>query len=183
VHFTISDHWLRPAEHISSPNCDARPDEATLDLIVIHNISLPPKQYGNGYIQQFFCNELDCQRHPYFLEIKDLRVSAHLLIQRNGAVTQFVPFDKRAWHAGESNYKGRTVCNNFSIGIELEGADDEPYADNQYHTLTGVVRCLLHRYDGLSAEAIVGHSDIAPNRKTDPGPAFDWQRFRSALIA
>ena len=162
--FTISNHWLNPAEHLPSPNFDSRPDDASLDLIVIHNISLPPKHYGNNYIKDFFCNRLDCSAHPYFQGIKDLQVSSHLLIQRTGAVVQFVAFNQRAWHAGESSYQGRSACNDFSIGIELEGADDEAYENIQYHSLTQVVSCLLHRYDSLSGDAIVGHSDIAPER-------------------
>jgi AmpD protein len=132
-------------------------------------------------VRQFFCNQLDCSAHPYFQQLKDMRVSSHLLIQRDGAITQFVPFDQRAWHAGESNHRGRKACNDFSIGIELEGSDDEAYEDAQYTVLIDVVQCLLRNYTSLSPTAIVGHSDIAPTRKTDPGPAFDWQRLRSAL--
>lgn len=181
VPHTLTNHWLQQAEHVESPNCDQRPDGVSLDLIVIHNISLPPKEYGNNNIRRFFCNELDCDSHPYFSQLRDMRVSSHLLIQRNGAAIQFVPFDRRAWHAGVSDYYGREACNDFSIGIELEGCDDEPYEDIQYDNLIAIIQCLLQNYSSLSPEAIVGHSDIAPGRKTDPGPAFDWPRLRKSL--
>ena len=181
MRFSIANHWLNPAQREYSPNCDQRPAGATLDLIVIHNISLPPKQYGNDYVRQFFCNQLDYDLHPYFSHIKNLKVSAHLLIQRDGGVIQFVPFNERAWHAGESNFQGRSACNDFSIGIELEGSDDDPYTEQQYSNVFAIIDCLLQSYATLSARAIVGHSDIAPGRKTDPGPAFDWPRLRARL--
>ena len=181
VPLTLRDHRLLEAEQVPSPNCDERPSGATLDLIVIHNISLPPKQYGNGNIQRLFCNQLDCTSHPYFKDLQTLRVSAHLLVNREGDLSQFVPFHRRAWHAGISAYRGREACNDFSIGIELEGSDDESFTDSQYSTLIAAVQCLLDGDTSLSADAIVGHSDIAPGRKTDPGPAFDWQRFRAGL--
>lgn len=150
---------------------------------MIHNISLPPGQFGGGHVQQLFCNELDGAAHPYFAEIGGLQVSAHLLIERDGAMVQFVAFDQRAWHAGVSSFEGREACNDFSIGIELEGTDDQPYSDDQYQQLTGVIRQLLQCYPGLSSERIVGHSDIAPGRKTDPGESFDWPRLRRMLAA
>jgi AmpD protein len=150
-------------------------------LLVIHNISLPPRCYGGDCIERFFTNRLDWDEHPFFEEIRDVQVSAHLLIQRAGEVVQFVNFAERAWHAGESCFEGRANCNDFSIGIELEGSDDEPYTDAQYATLTAVTTLLLTHYPALAAHRIVGHSDIAPGRKTDPGPAFDWQRYRQLL--
>jgi len=181
VHFSVSEDWLIPAERVPSPNCDQRPVASSLDLIVIHNISLPPKQYGTRKVLEFFCNQLDCNSHPYFAQLKDVRVSSHLFIRRNGDVVQFVPFNLRAWHAGQSNFQGRNACNDFSIGIELEGSDDDPFEAAQYDNLIAVVQCLLRHYPSLSAKAIVGHSDIAPGRKTDPGPLFDWLRLRSAI--
>jgi len=177
---TIEQGWLQSARRLGSPNCDARP-ETEISLLVLHGISLPPKQYGGGYIEEFFCNRLDPTAHPYFAEIAGLRVSAHLLIRRNGELVQFVPFDKRAWHAGASCFDGRERCNDFSIGIELEGCDEEPYQPLQYERLVEVVRILLATYPGITPERIVGHSDIAPGRKTDPGEAFDWGHFRSLL--
>jgi len=181
VLYTLRDHWLEQAERHVSPNCGSRPASVDIDLIVIHNISLPPEEYGNGNVARFFCNQLDCSAHPYFEHIKALRVSSHVFIQRDGNVIQFVPFDQRAWHAGVSQYRGRNACNDFSIGIELEGSDFDPYEDAQYRALAKVVNCLLDNYPTLTSEAIVGHSDIAPQRKTDPGPAFQWQRFRQEL--
>ena len=148
---------------------------------MIHNISLPPGCYGGYYIERFFTNRLDCNEHPFFEQIRGMQVSAHLLIPRTGAVVQFVSFNDRAWHAGQSCYAGRDNCNDFSIGIELEGCDDEPYSDVQYTVLTSVTALLLAHYPHLSADRIVGHSDIAPGRKTDPGPAFDWVRYRQQL--
>ncbi len=164
-----------------SPNCDARPPGCVVDLIVIHGISLPPGEFGGPYITQLFTNQLNAAAHPYFKDIASRRVSSHLLLRRDGLVIQYVPFDKRAWHAGESSYQGRTRCNDFSIGIELEGTDDIPYTDAQYTQLAEVVAGLLHDYPQLSAQHITGHSDIAPGRKTDPGTSFDWQRFRHLL--
>ncbi len=169
------------ARHVPSPNCDARPATVEPELIVIHNISLPPSAFGTPWIEKFFCNELDADAHPYFKEICDMQVSAHILIRRDGEVVQFVPFMKRAWHAGQSSYQGRECCNDFSIGIELEGTDHIPYENKQYEALGRVISTLLRAYPSLSAERIVGHSDIAPGRKTDPGPAFDWQRLDTAL--
>lgn len=172
---------LAGARWLESPNFDSRPSGMVPQLIVIHNISLPPGEFGGGWIEALFTNRLDPAVHPYFAEIHQLKVSAHLLIHRHGAVTQFVPFHMRAWHAGRSNYKGRSACNDFSIGIELEGTDEFPYETAQYRRLVRVVRDLLAVYPGLSREVIVGHQHIAPERKTDPGPAFDWSLFRSML--
>lgn len=164
-----------------SPNHDRRPAGSRVELLVIHNISLPPGEFGGPWIEQLFLNRLDPTAHPYFARIAHLRVSAHLLIRREGALVQFVPLSLRAWHAGASCFQGRERCNDFSIGIELEGADDIPYAPAQYQTLARVTRDLQRRYRRIDRERIVGHSDIAPERKTDPGPAFDWVGFWQLL--
>ncbi len=147
------------------------------DLIVLHGISLPPGEYGGGYIEALFTNTLDADAHPYFASIAELEVSAHFLIRRTGELVQFVPTDQCAWHAGLSCWRGRERCNDFSIGIELEGRDDQAYADEQYYSLTDLLAALKRQYPTISEDAIVGHSDIAPGRKTDPGPAFDWPRL------
>lgn len=160
-----------------SPNCDARPEHAEIDLLVIHGISLPPGQFGGSYIDQLFTNSLDENEHEYFREIRGLRVSAHVLIDRQGRLTQYVPFSRRAWHAGASCFGDRAGCNDFSIGIELEGCDDEPYEPIQYECLAAVVSALREHWPGISRDRIVGHCHIAPERKTDPGPAFDWDLF------
>jgi N-acetyl-anhydromuramoyl-L-alanine amidase len=177
----IDQHWLNQAAHLSSPNCDERPDKDDITLIVIHCISLPPGEFGNNCISQLFCNRLEPDAHPYFKEIYQLKVSSHLVIERTGEILQFVPFDKRAWHAGQSCYAGRERCNDFSIGIELEGTEIIPYTEIQYQQLAKSVRILLNTYPELSPERIVGHSDIAPGRKTDPGDSFDWQKFYCLL--
>ncbi len=177
----IHEHRLLEARWQPSPNHDQRPDPSDISLLVIHGISLPPGEFGGGHVDELFCNRLDPAGHPYFAEICHLRVSAHLLIARDGSLTQYVAFDQRAWHAGQSEYAGRKACNDFSIGIELEGTDAAPYSDAQYQQLSAVIRALLHAYPTLSPERIVGHCDIAPGRKTDPGPAFDWGRLRAAL--
>ncbi|NCN43105.1 MAG: 1,6-anhydro-N-acetylmuramyl-L-alanine amidase AmpD [Piscirickettsiaceae bacterium CG_4_9_14_3_um_filter_43_564] len=168
-------HLIREARYVPSPNQDDRPDESDLALIVIHGISLPPGKFGGQGVEQLFTNQLDPSEDLYFAEIAGLKVSSHLYIQRSGALTQFVPFNQRAWHAGESCFEGRDACNDFSIGIELEGTDTTPYTASQYHTLREVIKVLLATYPSLSAQAILGHSDIAPQRKTDPGIAFMWQ--------
>lgn len=178
----IMQGWLSEINRLESPNADARPVEEDISLLVIHNISLPPEQFGGPYIAQLFANSLDPQVHPYFEQIHQLKVSAHLLIDRHGQLTQFVPFNKRAWHAGESEFAGRIRCNDFSVGIELEGADHIPYTDSQYSALAAVTLLLLDYYPLITRDRIVGHSDIAPSRKTDPGAAFDWQRFRQMLV-
>ncbi len=176
----IVDHRIKEARFLLSPNANERPDNE-ISLLVIHNISLPPGQYGGGHVAELFTNRLDPEGHPFFREIEGLEVSAHLLIERDGTLTQFVPFDRRAWHAGKSCFEGREACNDFSIGIELEGTDEEPFTDNQYSVLALVTRALLQAYPALTPARITGHSDIAPGRKTDPGPAFDWGRYRASL--
>lgn len=175
-------HYLDGAEQVQSPNYNERPSEEEISLLVIHNISLPPGRYGGGYIEQFFQNQLPVAVDPFFEEIKELQVSSHLLIERTGRIVQFVPFSKRAWHAGISEYQGRDGCNDFSLGIELEGTDDEPYTDIQYQKLAEVTRAIQKRYPAITLDRIVGHCDIAPIRKTDPGPAFDWQKYRSLVL-
>jgi len=177
-----SRNRLLDARQVASPNFDERPDGCEISLIVIHGISLPPGVYGGPEIDQFFTNNLESGAHPYFAEIAHLQVSSHLLIRRDGEVIQYVPFLKRAWHAGESSYDGCEACNDFSIGIELEGQDDEAYTAAQYERLAGVVHCMTESFTGLSTQRLVGHCDIAPHRKTDPGPAFDWQQLRQRLV-
>jgi len=173
--------WLQNVRRVPSPNLDDRAVDTTIDTIVIHGISLPPKDYGGPFIDQLFTNQLDRDAHPYFQEIADLKVSSHLLVKRTGEITQYVPFSARARHAGISELQGRQDCNEFSIGIELEGCDDEPYEKHQYQVLAEIVRLLLREWPEISRERIVGHSDIAPARKTDPGPAFDWDYFFSLI--
>ena len=168
---------------VLSPNYDERPLDAELGLIVVHGISLPPGEFGNGWIDRFFCNDLPADAHPYFATMYNLTVSAHVLIARDGTLTQYVPFDRRAWHAGKSEYCGRTTCNDFSVGIELEGTDDLPYAEAQYRALSQLILALRRVYPSLSRAEVVGHSDIAPGRKTDPGPAFDWALLERELAA
>lgn len=172
---------LQQADFIESDNYDDRPDTDDISLLVIHNISLPPAQFGNGDIARLFTNCLDCTAHPYYAQLVGMKVSSHLLIERDGSVKQFVPFHKRAWHAGVSSYQGREGCNDFSIGIELEGTDDLPYEDSQYQQLFVIIKALLHDYPRLTADRIIGHSDIAPGRKTDPGPAFNWGYLQQTL--
>ena len=172
---------LAGVRQVPSPNCDARLDSGDISLIVIHGISLPPGEYGGQWIDALFTNQLDTAAHPYFADMADVRVSSHLLIRRDGDVVQYVPFTERAWHAGDSCYKERTACNDFSIGIELEGQDEEPYAAIQYDRLAAVIGALLTAFPGLSHERIVGHCDIATGRKTDPGPAFDWTLLMEKL--
>lgn len=173
--------WLSNTRHCYSPNFDARPDAQDISLIVVHNISLPPAEFGNENVESFFCNCLEPSAHPYFETIADMRVSAHFFIQRTGELTQFVSCDDMAWHAGVSNYQGRERCNDFSIGIELEGTDELPYTHAQYSQLAKLCARLIAQYPKLSASAICGHSDIAPGRKTDPGSAFDWPLVKSML--
>ena len=177
----IDKGWISTAIQLASPNVDARPDESDISLLVIHNISLPPGQFGGGHVNALFTNQLNPNAHPYFDQIADLKVSAHVLIDREGVVTQFVPFYQRAWHAGMSVFDGRSACNDYSIGIELEGADTTPYTNLQYARLAQITQCLMAKYPSLTAKRIAGHSDIAPGRKTDPGVSFDWARF-NALI-
>jgi AmpD protein len=172
---------LRGAVQIASPNCDARPAGVETDLIVVHGISMPPGEFGGPWIGRLFTNTLPSDAHPYFAEVAALRVSAHLVIARDGGIVQFVRFSERAWHAGQSSFQGRTACNDFSIGIELEGTDTMPYEAAQYLSLARTVAALCAAYPRLSPDRLVGHSDIAPGRKTDPGPAFDWARARRAI--
>ncbi|MGZ8160435.1 MAG: 1,6-anhydro-N-acetylmuramyl-L-alanine amidase AmpD [Methylobacter sp.] len=177
----IDQHRLTGIPQTPSQNFDERPDPTDISLLVIHCISLPPGEFGNDYIDRLFCNRLDPDEHPYFKDIYQLKVSAHLLIKRDGSCIQYVPFDKRAWHAGKSVYEDRERCNDFSIGIELEGTEYIDYTGRQYEQLAAVTRALLEAYPKLSTKRITGHSDIAPSRKTDPGASFDWQRFGGLL--
>jgi AmpD protein len=163
-----------PARHIVSPNCDERPAGSSIDLIVIHNISLPPDQFGGEGVVELFTNRLDPEEHPYYREIYQRRVSSHFYIRRNGELIQFVPCTQRAWHAGVSQWQGRERCNDFSIGIELEGCDSQPFEEAQYATLNELIAALRAAYP---IRGLTGHSDIAPGRKTDPGPHFDWKRL------
>ena len=165
--------WLKGALHIASPNCDARPEDETIRLIVIHNISLPPGVFSGDAVIALFTNRLNWDADPYYAEIRGMQVSSHFFIRRDGSLIQFVPCGRRAWHAGASNWRGRERCNDFSLGIELEGSDDLPFTDAQYASLNPLLATLT---DAYPIEAIVGHSDIAPGRKTDPGPNFAWQR-------
>lgn len=181
MHFDSVTGWVRGVRHCPSPNFNLRPQGDAVSLLVIHNISLPPGQFGTGKVQAFFQNRLDPNEHPYFEEIRHLTVSAHFLIERDGAITQFVSCHDRAWHAGVSCFDGREACNDFSLGIELEGTDTEPYTDAQYTALAGLTRLLRAAFPGITPERIQGHCDIAPERKTDPGEAFDWSRYRAGL--
>lgn len=178
--FHVEHGQLIGARQIPSPNFNQRPENTDIQLVVVHNISLPPSQFGGGYIEQFFQNKLDWSVHPYFQTIKGMEVSTHLLILRSGEVLQFVNFNDRAWHAGRSTYLDKKECNDYSIGIELEGSDDLVFEQKQYEILVEVVACLQQHYPKIQ-QHIAGHSDIAPGRKTDPGPFFDWQNFRAQL--
>jgi AmpD protein len=173
---------LAPARFCESPNHDERPDAADPRLLVIHGISLPPGEFGGHEVEQLFTNQLDWDAHPFFDEIRGLQVSAHLFIRRDGSVIQFVPLTKRAWHAGASRFRGRDCCNDYSIGIELEGEDQTPYDDRQYPALWGVIQAICRAFPGITPRDIAAHSDIAPQRKTDPGPAFDWFRLYDGLV-
>jgi AmpD protein len=181
--YTISpgQGLIRPAEQCPSPNQDDRPEGCEPELIIIHSISLPPGEFGGPCVEQLFTNRLDWDAHPYFAEIRGLKVSSHVFIRRDGSLVQFVPFSRRAWHAGESSYRDREDCNDFSIGIELEGENEMPYDDSQYEALMKTVSTLQATYTTLCARRIVGHCDVAPNRKSDPGPAFDWLRLYDGL--
>ena len=172
---------LPTARQVASPNCDDRPAGCEPDLIVVHGISLPPGDFGGPWIDSFFTNCLDPRAHEYFAEICHLQVSAHLLIRRDGEIVQYVPLTRRAWHAGDSCFAGRQCCNDFSVGIELEGLDDVPYDERQYQALAGLIKALRNALPSLADAPVVGHSDIAPGRKTDPGPAFDWERLHCLL--
>ncbi len=166
---------------VLSPHFDERPAGTLPVLLVVHGISLPPGEFGGPWIDRLFTGNLPADAHPYFKEIEGLRASAHALIRRDGQIVQYVPFGARAWHAGKSEYRGRAACNDFSIGVELEGAEGITYTDMQYHALAALTAALLAAYPSLSAEAIAGHSDVAPGRKSDPWPVFEWQHFRALL--
>lgn len=177
----IENGWWALAHKVPSPNFNSRPKEAEISLLVIHNISLPPGEFGGGHINNFFCNQLEPSLHPYFETIHTLKVSSHLLIDRTGYVSQFVSFDDRAWHSGRSSFQGVEECNDYSIGIELEGADDMDYTDAQYEKLKEVTAVIMRKHPKITTHRITGHSDVAPGRKTDPGPHFDWVRYLSSL--
>ena len=177
----ISNGWLTDASLCRSPNFNLRPPNTEVSLVVVHNISLPPGDFGSGYIHAFFQNTLDHDAHPFFEEIRDMQVSAHCLIDRSGQVTQFVSFLDRAWHAGRSCFDGVEECNDYSIGIELEGTDDLPYSAAQYRSLSELVRVLMLEFPAINASRITGHADIAPGRKTDPGPSFDWHKLHRLI--
>ncbi len=174
------EYRLEGARVCDSPNYSERLNKE-ISLLVIHNISLPPGKFGNNFIDQFFTNKLDPSKDPYFEEIHEMKVSSHLLIDREGQVTQFVPFDNAAWHAGISEFNGKENCNEFSIGIELEGTDNLDYTSNQYKTLIEATKAIMEAYPEISVENIVGHSDIAPSRKTDPGDSFNWEYYKSSI--
>jgi AmpD protein len=177
----IHEGWLEGVRHVQSPNHDERPNPEDISLIVVHGISLPPGEFGGDGVERLFTNKLPEGAHPYYDTIRHLRVAAHAFIRRGGEVIQFVPFHRRAWHAGVSEYQGRAMCNDFSVGIELEGTDNLPYTDDQYRQLASLIRALCAHYPSLSTKRIAGHSDIAPGRKTDPGPCFEWTRLRRLL--
>jgi AmpD protein len=179
----ITTGLLEGVRFLASPHCDERPAGTAVDLLVVHGISLPPGEFGGPWVQQLFLGKLEVSAHPYFIQVAALKVAAHLLVRRDGELLQFVPFDRRAWHAGVSRFEGREACNDFSIGVELEGSDELAYAPVQYVRLAEVCQALLQAYPGIRPERIVGHSDVAPGRKTDPGPGFDWPHFRTQLQA
>jgi AmpD protein len=181
VKVDVDSGWLEGVARVASPNHDERPEDARPELVVVHAISLPPCEFGGPWIDHLFTNRLDPEAHPYFREIAGLEVSAHVLIRRDGQVVQYVPFDRRAWHAGASSWQGRTRCNDFSIGIELEGCDELPFEPVQYERLSEVILALRVAYPGIAPDAIAGHADIAPGRKTDPGPYFQWSTLWAGL--
>jgi len=183
VQLTDDNVWLVDARRVLSPNYDDRPADSEISLIVIHGISLPPGEYGGCWIDDLFTNRLDPRAHPYFATLEGLRVSSHVLIRRDGELVQYVPFSRRAWHAGQSSYQGRGGCNDYALGIELEGEDETPYTDVQYRRLVELIILLRQHFPAIRPEAVVGHSEIAPGRKTDPGPAFDWRYLRRLLAA
>lgn len=176
-----AEGWCEQARRVPSPHHNERASPDDISLLVVHGISLPPGQFGGPWINDLFLGRLDPEAHPYFAEIQGLRVSAHCLIRRDGELVQYVPFGARAWHAGVSSWEGREACNDFSIGIELEGTDELPYDDAQYEVLASLTRAISSHYPAISAERIVGHCDIAPGRKTDPGSSFEWLRYRQML--
>jgi len=177
----IKNHLIENIKFLQSPNFDIRPKKIDISLIVIHSISLPPTIFGNEYVENFFLNKLEIADNEYINSIKDMKVSSHIYIKRTGEIIQFVPFDKRAWHAGESSYKNVKNCNDYSIGIELEGCEDISFEDIQYNKLSEIIDCLMQNYPNINSERIVSHSEIAPGRKSDPGPLFDWKRLKSMI--
>ena len=177
----ITDGWLNGVRRVVSPHFDQRPEPSDISLLVIHYISLPPEQFGGGYVDDFFQGKLDPKVHPYFNEIYQIRVSAHCLIERDGRVTQYVSFNARAWHAGLSSFEGREKCNDFSIGIELEGSDQQPFTEAQYRELAVLTKRIMAAYPQITKQRIVGHCDIAPERKIDPGRYFDWNYYLNLL--
>ena len=177
----IENHIFKNIKFLNSPNFNKRPEKSDISLIVIHSISLPPEVYGNNYVEDFFMNKLNISDHDYFNEIKDIRVSSHIYIKRTGEMIQFVPLNMRAWHAGESCYKGIDDCNNYSIGIELEGTDNDQFSNQQYQSLIQISKLIIRNYPKINKNTIVGHSDISPGRKTDPGNKFEWRRYLDAL--
>ncbi|MGI9335882.1 MAG: 1,6-anhydro-N-acetylmuramyl-L-alanine amidase AmpD [Gammaproteobacteria bacterium] len=176
-----SGQWLRGVRRSLSPNRDRRPPGTPVSMLVVHGISLPAGVFGGRYVEDLFLNRLDVDAHPSFADLAGLRVSAHLLIDRAGSIVQFVPFDERAWHAGKSSFEGIEGCNDFSIGVELEGTDEVAYSQNQYRSLAAVCTALMQLCPSITRKRIVGHSDSAPGRKTDPGPAFDWSKLMALL--
>ncbi len=178
----VQSGWYSQASRVDSPNFDCRPDGSEISLLVIHNISLPPGEFGGGNVQRFFTNKLDPNQHAFFEEIYSLRVSAHCLVERTGKVTQFVSFLDRAWHAGRSSFDGVAECNDYSIGVELEGTDSLPYTRSQYLSLVTLTKYLILQFPKMTFDRIAGHSEIAPDRKTDPGPAFDWAFYKNLLL-
>lgn len=181
MHIHIEDGWANGVQICPSPHCNSRPPAEQISLLVIHNISLPPGEFGGGYVQAFFAGSLDPEQHPYFAQIAPLHVSAHFLVERHGEISQFVSCLDRAWHAGSSCYGGRRDCNDYSIGIELEGTDTQPYTDAQYQSLVQLTHALCAAFPAISPYRITGHEFIAPKRKTDPGPSFDWRRYLTAV--
>ena len=177
----IVSGWLQGCKQVASPNCEPRPNNASVQLLVVHNISLPPGEFGGPFIEDLFTNKLEPHAHPYFVDIAQLKVSAHFLIRRSGDVVQFVATTENAWHAGVSRWRDREKCNDFSIGIELEGTDTHLYTDAQYEALESLIRTCRQAHPEIEPTAIVGHSDIAPGRKTDPGESFDWHRLSQGL--
>ena len=181
--FEIKQGWVQGVKHAPSPHFDTRPEQQAISLLVIHNISLPPGEFGGPYIEDLFLGRLDCTAHPFFEQLDGLRVSAHCLIRRDGSLVQFVDFNHRAWHAGVSCFDGIERCNDFSIGIELEGTDTQDYSEAQYTCLHALTTSILKAYPEINPERITGHEHIAPGRKTDPGPAFDWEKYKARLEA
>ena len=181
IHVDSESGLIAEARQVPSPNFDHRPVDCQPDLIIIHGISLPPGEFGGPWIDHLFTNTLDCSLHEYFRELEGLRVSSHLLIRRDGEMIQYVPLHCRAWHAGESCFAGRERCNDFSIGIELEGTDEIPYTDRQYERLSETITAITRAFPALAGAPVVGHCDVSPGRKTDPGPAFDWERLKNTL--